>query len=368
MTARIRHAFGNAHTAKGYASFIQQAVEDVERLFVIKGAPGTGKSTLMRKAALEMAERGYEVEMLHAAADSDTIIGIIVPQLRMAMVDGSWPHVVDPIYPGIVGEIVDLGAYWDRDKLVAHRTEIMGLNRRIEATFDAVYQMLQEARRIHDQWSQQDVEAVDFEQVDALCERLIGEIFEHKPRVRHFFASGLTAAGLQCYYDNLTQETHTRFILTGVPGTGKSTLLKRIGAEAEQRGFDVDYFHCGLDAEWLDMVIVPQLSVAVLDGSPPHSFCPYREGDVSIDLNLLAVDRTLLATREEHLRDLAERYDAALKRAVEKLQEAKQLREVLEKYYVGAMDFAAVEAERDHLVRAFLTAPQPQGGELARPG
>ena len=48
-----------------------------------------------------------------------------------------------------------------------------------------------------------------------------------------------------------------RMLIKAFPGTGKSTLMKTLGAEAEKRGFDVQYGWCGLDPSGVDLVHFP---------------------------------------------------------------------------------------------------------------
>ena len=52
------------------------------------------------------------------------------------------------------------------------------------------------------------------------------------------------------YRDCFAQER--RYIIKGGPGCGKSTLMRRIAHEAEQRGLEVEYYE-------LDVVIFAQL-------------------------------------------------------------------------------------------------------------
>lgn len=73
-------------------------------------------------------------------------------------------------------------------------------------------------------------------------------------------------------------------LIKGLPGTGKSTLMKAIGTEAEERGFDVLYGWCGLDPTGVDLVQIPELSVCLLDATKPHAYDPERTGDELLDL------------------------------------------------------------------------------------
>jgi NACHT domain. len=88
-----------------------------------------------------------------------------------------------------------------------------------------------------------------------------------------YFLGSNTTDGFVGRFDKLLQ-TSTAVILKGGAGCGKSTLMKKVAAEAKQRGLDVEYFYCSGDVNSLDGVSIPALNIAVLDGTEPHSLEP----------------------------------------------------------------------------------------------
>src|SRR5690554_6153355 len=98
---RARHIFLGGNTHLGFFSYYDHILpqEDADIIFVIKGGPGTGKSSCMKKSAREMLSRGHVVEFMHCSSDSDSLDGIVIRDLKAAMLDGTAPHVVDPKHP-----------------------------------------------------------------------------------------------------------------------------------------------------------------------------------------------------------------------------------------------------------------------------
>ena len=94
------------------------------RIIILKGGPGVGKSTLMKRLGKEAEELGYSVEYHHCSADPGLTGRGRYPRFGRAMLDGTHPHAIDPEYPGAVDEIVHLGEYWDDAGIRRHRTEI----------------------------------------------------------------------------------------------------------------------------------------------------------------------------------------------------------------------------------------------------
>ncbi len=55
--------------------------------------------------------------------DPDSLDGVVLPRLKAALVDGTAPHVIEPKYPGVVEQYVNLGVCYDREGLQAVREE-----------------------------------------------------------------------------------------------------------------------------------------------------------------------------------------------------------------------------------------------------
>jgi ABC-type lipoprotein export system ATPase subunit len=48
MRGKILNYYAGGNTAKGFYNLYDSALEDLDKLFILKGGPGTGKSTLMK--------------------------------------------------------------------------------------------------------------------------------------------------------------------------------------------------------------------------------------------------------------------------------------------------------------------------------
>ncbi len=85
-----------------------------------------------------------------------------------------------------------------------------------------------------------------------------------------YFAAMNTPRGFVSYFSELFSP-HRQYIIKGGPGTGKSTLLKKIAARAEENHLTVTRYYCSSDPDSLDGVLIAELSLAVLDGTAPHA-------------------------------------------------------------------------------------------------
>jgi len=362
---KVKHIFPGGNTSQGFYSFFDSVLNNMDRIFVIKGGPGTGKSTLIRLVGMAMVDRGYDIEYLHCASDNDSLDGVVMPALKVAIVDGTAPHVIDPKYPGAVDEIVNLGDHWDRDYLVSHRQEIKECTGKISKCFNEAYDLLKEAKAIQDEWKGYLIGGLDFKKVNRKADSLIEALFRQEPEARHLFGSAITPEGPVDFIANLTEDCHSRFILKGPPGTGKSALLQKVSQAAVERGYSVDIYHCPFDPDSLDMVIIPSLSTAVIDGTPPHVFEPQRPGDCVVDM-AECVDHEVTTKNEAAITEASARFQKVFAEAVAKVNQAKRVHDRLETYYIEAMDFEEVDQVREKLIGTLLAHVAEQEQRLGR--
>lgn len=355
---KIRNFYAGGNTAKGFYSFYDSALSGLNRLFILKGGPGTGKSTLMKTVGKKMYEQGFDVEYLHCSSDNNSIDGVIIPAIKMGIVDGTAPHVIEPKVPGVIEEYVNLGEAWDSDVLIKNKEKIIEITNLISTKFQTAYKTFANALKIHDEWEDIYIKNMNFEEANQLADELIQLFFgnqtlEKKSNVKDRFLGAATPKGPNDFIQNLTEDIQNRYFLKGRPGSGKSTLLKKIGAAAKDKGFDVEIYHCGFDPNSLDMIILPELSIAIFDSTAPHEYFPSREGDEIVDIYERCFPRETDEKYAEQINEIKDRYSQKMKEATSYLAEAKALHDELEKYYVQAMDFTKVEAITEKILKQF---------------
>lgn len=347
MAGKIRNYYAGGNTARGFHNLFESNLQGLDRLFILKGGPGTGKSSMMKSIGKEYLERGYDVELVHCSSDNDSIDGVIIPALKIGVVDGTAPHVIEPKAPGAVEEYVNLGSAWDSQKLAEHKETIQQITSQISASFQKAYSLFGEALKIHDEWEKIYIENMDFAKANELTQELIQKFFgeeslEKKSDVRHRFLGAATPKGAVDYILNLTDDVADRYFIKGRPGSGKSTMLKKLAAVAEQKGFDVEIYHCGFDPNSLDMVLLRELGIAIFDSTAPHEYFPQREGDRIIDVYERAIAPETDEKYAEQLQEIKQRYSNKMTEATAFLAKAKDLHDHLESFYIDAMDFSKV--------------------------
>ncbi|WP_410984379.1 PRK06851 family protein [Bacillus cereus] len=357
MTGKILNYYAGGNTARGFYSLYEENLIGLERLFILKGGPGTGKSSLMKAIGREWAGRGYDIELLHCSSDNKSIDGVIIPKLKVGIVDGTAPHVIEPKTPGVVEEYVNLGVAWDSEKLRKHKDEIKRYISEASGAFQSAYACFKEALAIHDDWERIYIDNIDFQKANELTNQLIQKLFAgnkgKQAVVKHRFLGAATPKGAVDFVPNLTEGIPHRYFIKGRPGSGKSTMLKKLAAAAEEKGFEVEVYHCGFDPNSLDMIIVRELGFAIFDSTAPHEYFPEREGDEIIDMYDLIVTAGTDEKYATEIRDVSIQYKTKMSEAMSFLAKAKAVRDKLERIYITAMDFAKVDAYKDEIQSEF---------------
>ena len=71
--------FAAANTYKGFISYFKDVFDSkkYDRIYVLKGGPGTGKSTLMKRILSNVSARGGEVTEILCSSDPNSLDGIV---------------------------------------------------------------------------------------------------------------------------------------------------------------------------------------------------------------------------------------------------------------------------------------------------
>lgn len=353
----VRHMFPGGNTAHGFFSFYDNVVGDnARRAFILKGGPGTGKSTFMTKIADELVSRGFACELHHCSADPDSVDAVVFPELGIALLDGTAPHIIDPDFPGLLDEIVDLGRYLDEKSLRSRKEDILHWKAAGKQHYGRAYSYLAAAKHVRDNVAATQALGVDAGLVHGAARRVADELVRlatsrfrgHRPAAgpgkrRRLFISSITPDGFRHHLPTLVDGFPHVFVVRGGPGTGTEQVLERAAAAVADLGLDAELFSCALEPERLEHLVVPELGAAVVTSRPPHDYEP--PGAVVVDLNE-QVARTDADAASAQARRL---FDELMHAALDALSEAKRCHLQVEALYAPAVDFDGVEELRQRI-------------------
>ena len=332
------HYFAGANTAGGFCSRFENIAPSRRRMFFIKGGPGVGKSSLMKRVGAAAEEKGLRVEYFHCSSDPDSLDGVSVPEKGVALMDGTAPHVYDPSVPGARDTLLALGDYLDEQALRPHARDIEQVQKRISERFARCYRYLAAAREV--------LHAAPRPQEDVQRVRQLSESWAHtlplrggQGSIRQLLGSSFTPRGYMTVTDF---EDMDRCVTLDCPfGAHATQLMRTVSHMAAERGLDAVELLNPLCPEEIDHVLVPAHGVAFCTGARTRD----SRGEW--------VDADALFKETEA--DAEQRFDVNAfellrQRAVEQLATAKTLHDELEAFYIRNMDFLGWQKALDRVL------------------
>jgi len=324
------HFLAGGNTAQGFTSCFDSILpkEQQKRMYYIKGGPGVGKSTLMKRFAKAAEEKGMEVEYFHCSSDPDSLDGVSLPALGVGMMDGTAPHVYDPVIPGARDTLLSLGDFLDEKALIPHAREIDAVQKQISARFARCYRYLAASEQVL--WA-----APLAVENASKARKLADEWIQKLPlrggmgTVRRLFASAFTPKGRVTVTDFAPLE---RRVTIDCPfGAHATGLMQRITEGAVYRGLQVIQLLDPLSPGEIAHVIIPAHGMAFCTGVKTKDAAgEWMEAGALFD-------RTGEPEREQSFDRNA--CELLWQRATEQLAAAKSLHDELERFYVQNMDF-----------------------------
>lgn len=359
MAERELHYFVRGNTAAGLHNLAESAFQGIRTLYVLEGFPG-GTAEVLGKLASDLGREGWELELVHQPLDSDLLEGIIIRDLSVGYVDAAaWGNGLKP--EGTDVRSVDLRTALDQEQVTSAEERIQGFEQELAEVYEEAYAKFLETLRIHDEWEKFYIDNLDRERMDRLASEwgdsfLKAEAGGKRAEVTHRFLGAATWRGAVDFVPNLTDRLETRVYVKGRPGSGKSTLFRKLAAIAEERGIDTEVYHCGFDPNSLDMLIFPDLSLAIFDSTAPHEHFPAREGDSILDVYELAITPGTDEKYADSIRRVKERYSASMKESIAFLARAKEIYNRLEGVYHEAAERDILHETSDRLLNELKTA------------
>lgn len=352
----IRYFLG-ANSPQGFYSLYDQLIDPAQAkaIYILKGGPGCGKSSLMRRIGQHAEEAGEQVEYIHCSGDPDSLDGVVFPAHGTAIVDGTAPHVVEPKYPGVVESYVNLGECYDRAGLQGVRKEVMGCMTGYKDCYKRAYRCLDAAAQIAEDMrailTTEALEAKAAKRARGILSREVRSEGSGSGQVVQRFLGAVTHQGPVCYYETADVLCKRVYALEDSYGLSH-VLLTHLLTGATMAGHDVIACPSPMAPDRLEHLLIPDLSLAFLSVSPslPYHKRPYRR----IRMDAMA-DPELIRRNKARLRFSRKVSAALIDEAVDSLAQAKSMHDDLESLYNPHVDFDRVYRTADELANEILT-------------
>lgn len=333
--------FLGSNTKRGFVPLFDQLRDPHggHRLYILKGGPGTGKSTLMKKIANALEDQGHFVEYIHCASDPDSLDAILDHDSRIAMVDGTAPHTMDPDYPGAYDIIINLGDAWNIEMLTPNREKIMEISSRISRCHKMAGACIAAAASLLDSNKDLAKAYVNQNAVKALALQITRELKDNvSGREIQRLLSAVTVGKMLFYENTLTTLSEKLYIISDEWGAASDMLLSYIRDYAVNNSLGFITCYCSIRVpDKIDHLLFPSLKLGIATSNTFHEI---RSEKAIITEGLMGtIDRYELKAMTNH-RDIAKQL---LEAAAGHVERAKALHDELEKYYIQAMDYDRIE-------------------------
>ena len=136
--------FAASNSAQGFKNYYPEVFTRADLVYIIKGGPGTGKSSLMKRYAHRAEAKGLSCEYYYCSSDPNSLDGVLIfgKDRVTGILDGTSPHSCEPRFPGAREEIINLGQFWDGELLRKQKNEIIALSEKKSAEYKHAYTFL----------------------------------------------------------------------------------------------------------------------------------------------------------------------------------------------------------------------------------
>ena len=347
-----KHYFPGGNTPKGFYSYYSNILDkdSIGHLAVIKGGPGTGKSTFMKTLGKRLEESGEAVTYLHCSSDPASLDGLFLPRYNSAIIDGTAPHTTDPRYPGGADILLNFCEFIHEDKMVLQTELLRGWGEKISDCFSAGYSYLKAASAVRQLMESKSRSCLQMDEVTRFVSGLIKRLngYSGKGTEKICFLSAITPAGFKHY---LTEALNGRFVilLRAEAGDDTASVMEGLRNACRQRRINMEVFPCPMNPEVAEHIVFPDANLALTVANEYHTANSPDEVVYFSDF----------CSREYNNASEQIRYRNLISSAMEQFFKAKAFHDELEALYIPNVDFSGIVNMEERALK-FLTQTTPK--------
>ncbi len=331
-------------------------IKNGERLYIIKGGPGTGKSTVMKRLAVFMEQQGQPCELFFCSSDPRSLDGIRFPNIGVAVVDGTSPHVMEPKALGVSERLMNLSDCLSYDQLEAKADELLPLYKQNSELHSRAARFLKAAKELLDDSFATDCECSDLQKAEetalGLCKHYLQPYSETGHETKHFISSA-SPNGVVLFEETISKLADTIIAIEDEYGGTASVMMSFIRRFALEQGHTVITCPCAIAPERkIDHVIIPSARVAFCT---TNTMLPITVDNQRRIHATRFRDASLIARRKQRLRFNRRAAEELIDGACHAIAQAREVHDLIENYYIHAMDFSMSDRLLETIKRQLLS-------------
>ena len=333
-----RALFPGSMTPDGFMSCFDHLLPESElrRMIILKGGPGVGKSTFMRRVHAALCTDGEPSTLYFCSGDPDSLDAVAVPHAGLLILDGTAPHIVDPKIPGARDGIVNLGECLNEEAMRPRLRQIQDCMADHAACSRRARASMQAARAIAQDNAALIASVVDASRQERMLRSLIKTTLcqdappDDAPAVRPVITDAITPKGELCLIAENAQPRVIRLVRHWAMDL--TDVLSRVSRAVLAAGYSVEEHRYPAMPGRLLHLGIPALGTLITtsDLLPSEQLFDFAA----------CVPQSGILRHECALEQGRTDVKMHLHRAVAALSQAKQLHDELETFYVPNMDFS----------------------------
>ena len=348
LLSNVRALFPGAMGPEGFISCFDHLMPEAKlrRLLILKGGPGVGKSTFMRRIHALLSSQGEETTLYFCSGDPDSLDAVAAPEAGILILDGTAPHIVDPVIPGARDSLINLGLCLDEaamrprlEHIRACMADHAACSQRARAYMCSAWALRRDSAAALGA-------CMDEAHVARMQGALIAAVLQAEgersdtPSVRPVITDAVTPKGELCL---LTDGAQQRVIRLGRHFAMDLTpVLRALSHAAQAAGYDVEEHLSPMSPGSLLHLTIPALHTLVTTN---ETLACEQTFDFAACVPAARLLRRECAL-EQSRTDIARHMQCA----VQAMAQAKQLHDELETFYVPNMDFGRWQTLLDETV------------------
>lgn len=339
MKNKLSNYYVISYNSNGRINLINSNLVNLNKIYSITCSSNSFITSFFTKILSNYNSKDYRIEIIRSIFNNNHIDGIIINTLKIGFINNS---LLDNIFCSTY--------FIDLDKKLPNiiNEKITELKIFFDNKIDDAIKYLKSAKEIHDKWEEFYLTKFNFNNANTLTNKIIQDIFnlyeinisktsskklENTSSTISRFFGCISPHGAYNYVEEIIKDIEHRYFIKGRPGTGKSTIMKKIVKKAEELNLDVIKYYCASDSESLDMVLIKKLDTVIFDSTPPHEFFPSKENDITIDTYKECVIPNFDIIHKEKLNEIRQDYNKPVNKAILKLKECKDILEKIDNEY-----------------------------------
>ncbi|MGN1482029.1 AAA family ATPase [Porcipelethomonas sp.] len=335
---------------EGFQSkFIEQIKKPGYYTYILKGGPGTGKSTLMKKIA--KAFEDHPVSVYYCSSDLNSLDAVVIEDKKIIVVDGTAPHVFEALYPAVSQEIINLGEFWDKKKMQEHTEAVkycfdenQKYHNRVKCYVEAFSSLNTDIYRLAE-------DCLNKEKLQGYIGRLFRKLIpkSKSDRTGSIEFKQLSAFTTENYKTHPVTGEYSKYFINDDLFAGGDYFLKTLAGLFTEYGYDVTVSECTmLHSNTFEHMIVEKLGLAFVTGN----FFNKLEYDNENVINFSRFyNKELLSAKKQRINFDRKASCELSQEAAASLKTALDIHDELEKYYIDAIDFERLDKMTEDFIQ-----------------